>query len=192
MGPFVPPYAVYSAQSWGSGDFADLEALARWLAELGGGVLATLPLLSSFLDHPCDPSPYTPASRLFWNELYVDVTRAPGLTECPMVQELLRSSHVQARLTALRAASLIDYRGQMALKRCVLTPLADWFMETAAARHTNFQHFIATHPAVEDYARFRATMECQQAPWPDWPAPLREGGLTNGDYDERVRRGFSS
>src|SRR5262249_9519084 len=76
-GLFLPPYALHTERSWGSGDFADLEALAAWIAELGGTVIATLPLLSSFLDAPFEPSPYAPASRLFWNEFYIDLTRAP-------------------------------------------------------------------------------------------------------------------
>jgi 4-alpha-glucanotransferase len=187
-GIFVPPYAVHSDQSWGGGDFSDLEALATWLAELGGGVIATLPLLSSFLSEPFDPSPYSPASRLFWNEFYIDVTRAPGLEACPTAQNLLASGDVQAVLAELRAAPLVDYRRQMALKRRILEVLAEWFFDTAAAQHDGFQQYVATHSAVEDYARFRAAGERQQAPWPAWPMPLRDGVLEHKDYDERARR----
>ena len=35
--------------------------------------VATLPILAAFLDEPCAFSPYSPASRLFWNELYLDL-----------------------------------------------------------------------------------------------------------------------
>lgn len=187
-GAFLPAYAMHSERSWGSGDFTDLEALAAWLAELGGGVMATLPLLSAFLDEPFDWSPYAPASRLFWNEFYIDVTRAPGLEECAAAQTLLGSAEMRTALAELQQAPLVDYRRQMALKRRVLEALAHWFFSSPAAPQADFQHFVATHPAVEDYARFRAAGERQHAPWPAWPAPLRDGVLSPADYDEPARR----
>ncbi|HYG64096.1 MAG TPA: 4-alpha-glucanotransferase, partial [Thermoanaerobaculia bacterium] len=63
-GVFLPLHALHTSRSWGAGDFSDLEALAEWTASLGGGVVGTLPMLSSFLDEPFEPSPYAPASRL--------------------------------------------------------------------------------------------------------------------------------
>jgi 4-alpha-glucanotransferase len=186
-GVFLPLYALHSEQSWGSGDFSDLEALTAWIAELGGSVVATLPLLSAFLDTPYDPSPYVPASRLFWNELYIDVTRAPGLQACPAAQALLHSTVVQEALADLRAASQVDYRRQLALKRQVLEELARWFFAAPSEVQTDFRSFLKTHPAVEDYACFRATGERRRAPWTAWPVPLRHGFLTESDYDAQVR-----
>ena len=185
-GVFLPLYALHSAQSWGSGDFSDLEALVAWVAELGGGVVATLPLLSAFLDEPYDPSPYIPASRLFWNEFYIDVSRAPGLQDCPAAQALLRSTAVQEALQTLGATAQVDYRQQMHLKRQVLAALAQWFRTAPADQQDAFQAFVQTYPAVEDYARFRATGERLQAPWPLWPGPQRDGLLTEADYDAQT------
>jgi 4-alpha-glucanotransferase len=62
------------------GDYTDLGRAARWVGGLGGGFISTLPLLATFLDAPFEPSPYSPASRLFWNELFIDVTAVPGWT----------------------------------------------------------------------------------------------------------------
>ena len=187
-GAFLPAYALHSERSWGSGDFSDLEALVAWLAELGGGVIATLPLLSAFLDAPFDRSTYAPASRLFWNEFYIDVTRAPGLEACAAAQALLGSAEIRTALADLQQAPFVDYRRQMALKRRVLEALAHWFFSTAVAQQADFQHFVTTHPAVEDYARFRAAGERQRLPWPAWPVPLRDGVLSPADYDEAARR----
>ena len=187
-GAFLPAYALHSERSWGSGDFSDLEALVAWLAELGGGVMATLPLLSTFLDAPFDRSPYAPASRLFWNEFYIDVTRAPGLEACAAAQALLGSAEIRTILADVQQAPFVDYRRQMALKRRVLEALAHWFFSTAVAQQADFQHFVTTHPAVEDYARFRAAGERQRLPWPAWPVPLRDGVLSPADYDEAARR----
>ena len=71
-GLFLPLYALHTERSWGAGDFTDLGRLLAWTRELGGSAVGTLPLLASYLDKPFDPSPYSPVSRLFWNEFYVD------------------------------------------------------------------------------------------------------------------------
>ncbi|MCA9224089.1 MAG: 4-alpha-glucanotransferase, partial [Planctomycetales bacterium] len=81
-GCFMPVYSIRSQHNWGAGDYTDLRHLAEWIGGQGGRVLGTLPLLAGFLDEPCDPSPYAPATRLFWNEFYIDVERVPELAHC--------------------------------------------------------------------------------------------------------------
>ena len=90
-GIFLPLHALRTRDGWGAGDLSDLEALAEWTASLGGGVVGTLPLLAAFLDEPFEPSPYAPASRLFWNELYLDPRRLPEMDESPVTRRLLES-----------------------------------------------------------------------------------------------------
>ncbi|MCI0484506.1 MAG: 4-alpha-glucanotransferase, partial [candidate division NC10 bacterium] len=176
-GVFLPLYALHSELSWGGGDFADLEALVEWVASRGGSVVATLPLLAAFLDEPCDPSPYAPASRLFWNEFYLDVRRIPELKDCLPAQALLASDGLKGELEALRSLPIVDYRKQMAVKRKVLEELARSFYLEASGRSADFRRFVATHPQVEDYACFRATGDRQRTPWPCWPRPLCDGVL---------------
>jgi 4-alpha-glucanotransferase len=187
-GVFIPLYALHSERSWGAGDFTDLEALMAWVGSLHGGVIATLPLLSAFLDQPCEPSPYSPASRLFWNELYIDVTRAPGFDNCPAAQSLLAAADFQRAIQTLREAPLVDYRRHMALKRQALEALAEHFFAAPSQQQAAFQTYLDTHPAAADYACFRATGERLQAPWPAWPARLRDGILTPEDYEAHAQR----
>ena len=118
-GVFLPLYALHSERSWGAGDFSNLEALTEWVTKLGGGMVATLPLLAAFLDEPFEPGPYSPASRLFWNEFYLDVFRIPELRHCPRAQALLQTPEFSKEVGELQAAPLVDYRRQMALKRRV-------------------------------------------------------------------------
>src|SRR4051794_3071218 len=60
----VQLYAARSGNSWGIGDFADLEALARWSArELGAGMMLVNPLSASSPIVPQQDSPYYPTSR---------------------------------------------------------------------------------------------------------------------------------
>ncbi len=185
-GVFLPLYALHTQKSWGGGDFSDLEDLVGWVSGLGGRVVATLPLLAAFLAEPLEPSPYAPASRLFWNEFYVDVLKAPERERCPAAQAILESEETRREVESLRSSSLVDYHRQMALKRRVLEELARCFFAEPSGRLSAFEHFLATHPAVKDYARFRAVGEGLRAPWPQWSEPLRSGTIRDGDYSREA------
>ncbi|MCC6271902.1 MAG: 4-alpha-glucanotransferase [Deltaproteobacteria bacterium] len=187
-GLFLPLYALHREAEGGAGDFGDLETLMAWTRAQGGHALGTLPFLSSFLDEPCDPSPYAPVSRLFWNEFYLDLEKIPELTASPEARALLGSPELQAWLKAARQARQVDYRGQMAMKRRVLEHLARAFFANPSARRSDFEAFRKDHRQAEDYARFRATEERQGTTWPQWPERLRSGTLQPGDFAEEARR----
>lgn len=183
-GVFLPLYALRTARSWGAGDFSDLETLAEWTAGLGGGMVATLPMLAAFLDEPCDPSPYAPASRLFWNELYVDPRRLPEMEDCAPARRLLESPEFLRELEVLRASPRVDYPRLMALKRRVLEELAHRFFSRPDARREDFEAFAAGKEELATYAAFRAVGDRRGEPWQVWPERLREGRLAAADYDE--------
>jgi len=186
-GTFLPLHSLCSRTSWGAGDFSDLGRLMDWVAEQGGGVVATLPFLAAFLDEPFEPSPYMPASRLFWNEFFLHVEGSPELAHSPAAQDLLANAEFQREVEGLRAAPLVDYRRGMALKRRVLAELAKALMNHGSERLQAFREFIQSHPLLQDYARFRATGERLACPWPAWPGRQRQGDLQEGDFDESAR-----
>jgi len=186
-GVFCPLYAISSGKSWGTGDFSDLESLVDFTDETGGDIVGTLPLLSAFLDEPFNPSPYSPVSRLFWNEFYLDIHRIPELQGCPVAQALIESSGFQSELAKLRATPLIEYRGAMALKRRVLEELARALWSQSSERRSSFERFVATHPRAEDYAAFRAKVERERKPWQFWSLSSRDGTLRADDYDEAAQ-----
>jgi len=187
-GIFAPLYALHSARSWGGGDFTDGEALVAWTAQSGGSMVGTLPFLAAFLDFPSDPSPYTPASRLFWNEFFIDVTRLPELAACQRAQAIAGSDEFRQELQELNAARLIEYRRQMALKRRVLAELARHVFSHEGNRHQQLLRFATAHEDVNEYARFRAVLERRRVSWPEWPARERVGDLRDGDYDSDIQR----
>jgi len=131
-GVFAPLYAVRTERTWGVGDLSDLQAYRRWVEELGGGVVATLPLLASL--HGEDPSPYSPVSRLFWNELYLDVRKLPEYRDDP--------------LEPLPLSGDVDYRRVAAAKEALLRKLAARFVPDET-----FEQFASGATA---YAEFRA------------------------------------
>ena len=103
-GLFAPLYALHSKESWGAGDFHDVGELSNWAQSLGGTLFGTLPITAAFLDNPFDPSPYSPASRLFWNEFYLHIPAIPEFGVCKEAQELFRSRELSAK-DALLATS---------------------------------------------------------------------------------------
>ena len=102
-GVFAPLYALRAEDDWGVGSFSELATFRGWVERLGGSVAATLPLFAQFLDEPMvEPSPYSPASRLFWNETYIDLTRVPGLDGCEEAREALDDPSFGEQLARLR------------------------------------------------------------------------------------------
>jgi 4-alpha-glucanotransferase len=188
-GVFLPLYALRTRGSWGAGDFTDFQTFAEWVAGLGGGVVGTLPMLAAFLDEPFEPSPYAPASRLFWNEIYLDPRRIPELEGCPEAKRLLESPELRREIEALRAGTQVDYGRLMALKRRILEELArSFFAQPSPDRRDAFQEFVESRPELEAYAAFRAVGERRGEPWQSWPERLREGNLAPADWDEDDRR----
>jgi 4-alpha-glucanotransferase len=182
-GIFAPLYALHSEESLAAGDFSDLGRLHQWVQGLGGGIVATLPLLAAFLDEPFEPAPYTPASRLFWNEFYLALRGIPELAQCEAAQRILLSDEFIREKARLKVQRLVEYHDQMTLKRRALSELARHFFKNPGKRREAFDRFVAARPEVEDYAQFRAVGERRKAPWPAWPAPLCDGVITPDDFD---------
>jgi 4-alpha-glucanotransferase len=184
-GAFLPMYAAHSSRSWGAGNFSDWERLCEWIGSRGGAIASTLPLLAAFLDHPtCDPSPYAPASRLFWNEFYIDITGVPEFSECVAAQKLAGSAAFQNRLDAFRRDRMVNYRTQWSARRKVLEALAKSPLKPG--RRAAFEKFLREKSAAGDYARFRAVCDRAGTSWQHWPRRLRDGTLRAGDYDQEV------
>ncbi|HET7433231.1 MAG TPA: 4-alpha-glucanotransferase [Thermoanaerobaculia bacterium] len=136
-GVFAPLYAAHSRRSWGAGDLGDMMQYLEWVNHHGGGVVATLPMLAAFDD---EPSPYSPVSRLFWNELYLDVPRLPEYD--PQDADLGAIAHLQQQRE-------VDYRGVLAAKRRVLERCAARWQPAEAQENAE----------MRDYAEFRARIE---------------------------------
>lgn len=186
-GIFAPLYALHSAESWGVGDMSDLRRFGRWVSDYGGSHLATLPLLASFLDEPFEPSPYLPVSRLFWNELFVDVEAVPELQNCRPARDLVASAGFQDELVALRSGRLVDYRRTMKLKRRIFELLATSLHASRSDRQERFDRHAREHPQLDSYASFRAAVECSGRAWPEWSAAARAGELRPADYDQQTK-----
>ncbi|HEX8254135.1 MAG TPA: 4-alpha-glucanotransferase, partial [Thermoanaerobaculia bacterium] len=138
-GLFAPLYAARTRRSWGAGDLGDLLSWSSWVDHHGGGIVATLPMLAAFDD---EPSPYSPVSRLYWNELYLDVARLP---------EFDASDADAGAIAHLQQTREVDYDGVRREKRRVIEKCAERF-----AGSVDFEQFATK---ATEYAEFRARIE---------------------------------
>jgi len=182
-GVFLPLHALRTKDDWGVGSFTDLAELYRWVTGLGGSTVGTLPLLAQFLDEPYEYSPYSPASRLLWNELYVDPAATPEF-------ERSRDARRLAGGAARPRGRRVDYRRTYAAKRPVIEALAGEFFgdRTGTERRRAFERYRGEQPHLDDYARFRAFGERTRKAWLEWPARQRAGRIDAGDVDRDAVR----
>ena len=182
-GVFAPLHALHRASGWGVGDLADLGELQGRVRELGGSLVGTLPLFAAFLRDPTEPSPYSPVSRLFWNELFVDVEAVPEVRSDPRAVEIIGSTAFRRGLERLRAGELVDPAAVMKHKRELLEAAARALRSSPSERRDAFDRFCVERPRVHDYARFRAAGERWGVDWRRWPMPSRDGRLSDADVD---------
>jgi 4-alpha-glucanotransferase len=178
-GIFLPLYALHGLNSWGAGNFTDLKKLLHWTASIGGDVVGTLPLLASFFDARFGPGPYLPASKQFWNEFYLDIQAIPEFSQNSEAQALYASDQFQNELSRLRLSGSVLYERELGLKRQILEKLSGQFWTEKPARFADFDIFLANHPAVLDYARFRAAGEKYGLDWHHWPQTLQNDDLSD-------------
>jgi 4-alpha-glucanotransferase len=169
-GVFAPVYGLASPASGQAGDLGTLRRLFDAVAHRGGRYVATLPILAAFLDatqsagagrgEPFQFSPYSPASRLYWNELYLELG--------PLAAEVGLPAPAAPPIVA---GARIDYRAQYQWRRHALDAIAERLLAGPRAAEID-AWALAT--GTYDYAAFRAVGEQQRAAWRDWPAPWRD------------------
>jgi 4-alpha-glucanotransferase len=187
-GAFLPLYAAHSANSWGAGNFSDWKQLGKQIASKGGRVIGTLPILSAFLKYPTiDPSPYSPASRLFWNEFFIDVTAVPEFQNSTAARRLVASSEFNNRLRKFRDSEYVNYSEEWMLRERVLTILAREFFSSDSARRNLFDIYAKERPDLQDYAAFRAACDQRTTSWHNWPAQLKKGKIHATAYANERR-----
>ncbi|MDO8632006.1 MAG: 4-alpha-glucanotransferase, partial [Phycisphaerales bacterium] len=132
-----------------------------------------------------DVSPYRPVSRLFRNEIYLDVEAVPEMPSCDEAQRMIDSPSFRAELSRLRDADVIDYDAVFALKRSVLRDLHAAFDALHARADTprgrDYRSYLEREgPALLDFATFSALDERFRSAtpslfdWREWPADLRD------------------
>lgn len=155
-GIFAPLYAVRSDSDWGLGSYRDLKTLSRLIQAANGKWISSLPLLAGNFDAPdCDPSPYSALTRLFWNEIYLDVETLVRESGSREALALLEHPDTQKELQRLRGAEYVDYHPAYQLKRKILTVLAREFFESKKDASDEYAAFLKLFPDLDAYVQFR-------------------------------------
>jgi len=189
-GAFLPLYALRTDDDWGVGTYPALAGLARWIDDLGGTLVGTLPLYPSLSG---ETSPYRPATKLGWNELYVDPTALP---EAPAAAAVLGSEQFRADLARVRQSFYVDYPTTAALVGEALAAMAEAVFAGPSPRRHELEAFARAHPELVAYARFRSASASASAVPADGhgsapatlPAdPAAAGSLDAGPLDREAR-----
>jgi len=161
LGLISPTYSLRtSGTDGGIGTVRDLRVLADLCDHAGVSVVGTLPLLAAFDDQP---SPYAPASRRAWNEVFADLEALPGWTSAPV--------------TAASDPDWVDYDLAGASIRAELARYAAHVDVTPALR-ARVDDYLAREPEMRRYAAFRAMADINGRNWRAWgsdvtPSPDR-------------------
>lgn len=176
-GVFAPVYGLDAPTSGDAGDLATLRTLFEQVGRRGGRYVATLPILASVLDGPHAAfSPYSPVSRFYWNELFLDLGRLAAEAGVPAPNVPAQPAH---------RTPMIDYRAQYRWRREAFEPIARALL---ASRRDEIEAWAASTETF-DYAAFRALVETTQTPWHAWPAMWRDEAAFFTSRDAAVANG---
>ena len=189
-GAFLPLYSMHSKRSQGIGDFTDLHRFSMWIGKKGGTLAGVLPVLNQFYDYPYEYSPYVPASRLFLNEIFIDLDAIPEMEDCPEARKLVESPVFKGRISKLLLNDQVNYRECFNLKIRVLSELSKTLFKKQNRRFVEFQEFIDLRPDTVDFSEFRAVGARRRKPWQKWPQRLQDGRIIEGDYDPDTANTF--
>lgn len=220
-GLFAPLYALGGGAS---GDktfpsYSDLSVLGHWMQRIAHNsdrplsFLGTLPLLACFFEEPFEPSPYSPISRSFWSELYVDPQATPEFRTMPARRTSSRTNADSAdaataagaraaeaayeraakpggQKAASAATERIDYQLVMRERRAAIEALLHTLDgHGEEGRRDLFQAALEQDDDLASYAAFRASVERHGTTWESWSERARSGTLRAGaDYDGEVFR----
>ncbi len=184
-------YSLRSQRNWGVGDFHDLADVVEWAGKgLGAAMIGLNPLHALKNSKPYHISPYSPSSRLFLNDLYLDVETVPECRTAPEAQERLADPSFRARIEAARQDELVDYDGVASAKREMLSLCYQAFLrdnfegtEPELKPHTDrgerfHRYLLEEGEPLILYALFQALEEERRAEsvsamWMDWPEEYR-------------------
>ncbi|HZS82882.1 MAG TPA: 4-alpha-glucanotransferase [Stellaceae bacterium] len=182
-------YALRSRRNWGIGDFSDLAELSSGIARHGARAVGVNPLHALFAAEPRHISPYSPSSRLFLNDLYIDVEAVPEFAACEPARAFAALPDTERQLAAARDSDLVDHAAVAALKRAAFEHLYRCFRDRhlgagrAAALSERGRAFRAFQQAggeaLRRFAVFEALHELYIASgvgfaWRQWELPMQD------------------
>jgi 4-alpha-glucanotransferase len=168
FGVIAPTYALVDRRRRSAGDLTSLSTLGDLAAAHGARLVGTLPLLADFAtadDGSVGQAPYSPVSRMWWNEAYLDLSRLP------------EAELDSAASEATRPREYADLAGRASAMRPMLDAALQRLESRDSPRRRAFRRFVTERPTLLTYARFRAAVELYGTDRKRWPSILDETRL---------------
>ena len=165
-------YAIRSRDSWGIGDLHDLGALAEWAGQRGGGFVLVNPMHAAEPKPPIAPSPYLPATRRFFNPIYIRVEDVPEYAQMPALLKLTIAPMAMIAAAANHSSELIDRDPIWELKASALKAIFE--QPLSAERQSAYDAFCAREGAgLDQFAQWCAFAEVHGTASQLWPDDIR-------------------
>ncbi len=186
---FAPPYSLVDNRFLPRGDLSGIELLGRLSSKYGAHLIATLPMFAEASKKDgASPgqSPYSPLSRSFLNEAYLDIEKIPEISEID----------TSGYLQSIPAGMLHTYQDKisadLASRADEIAPLLLRAAQNlTAGRHKallgqreSFAKFCETKDNLEAYANFRAVMRLYGTDIEKWPASFQNGNVDQKALDQ--------
>ena len=163
--------SLRSQRNAGIGDFEDLRALVRSLAEMGADFIGLNPLHALFTANPHHASPFSPSNRSWLNPIYIAIDQVPGFDKLPHA--------VRDTPAGLREGELIDLAAVAKHKLYVLRALHDDFPWDTDSNRSFARFRRDGDSSLQDHALFEAISHRMVATnsgagWTSWPEGYRD------------------
>ncbi len=179
-GVAVQLYALRSSTDWGIGDFTGLRSLVEIAKAAGASAVGLNPLHALPIDEPDAASPYSPASRLFLNDLYIDVMAIDDVAKSSEARNAIAAPAFAAELARLRAEPYVDYASVARAKRTILDVgyrafrAANLDVSEPTVEGAKYRTWLAAKgQTLEDFATYEALREHfsgdHRGGWREWP-----------------------
>lgn len=160
-------YSVRSGRSWGIGDFADLAELAAVAGAEGAGFVLVNPLHAAEPRPPVEDSPYLPATRRFFNPLYIRVEDIPEYAYLEPGALAEASRLAASQKAANTQAELLDRNSSYAAKLTALELMFRVWRGPGRSRY--FSDFCREHGrGLDDFALWCALAETLDPGAAEW------------------------
>jgi 4-alpha-glucanotransferase len=155
----IPLFSLHSANSYGIGEFTDLQLLVDWCASIGFDVIQLLPLNDTGLGI----SPYSALSAFALNPIFLSLASLPHLNDHPALKEELK---ILPKFTSIPHVDYVRVREHK-----------DHFLRqyyrlvgAQILQSETYQHFVQKASWLKGYAVFKILKKRYHgASWETWP-----------------------
>ncbi|MEB7504390.1 4-alpha-glucanotransferase [Arthrobacter koreensis] len=164
-------YSARSRRSWGIGDLTDLADLSAVSGEAGAAFMLINPLHAAEPVPPVEDSPYLPATRRFFNPLYIRVEAVSEYAYLPGSERAAVEALAAGQQSVNRDARLLDRNSAFAAKLQALRRV--YQVPRSPARTQQFEAFIRdAGPGLDSFALWCALAADYPPDAPEWQEGL--------------------